>query len=103
MSDNYTYLLPADPAEDAAGDMEYTYDAPPVRLVRASEVAELQARLAAANARAWKAELTTAEWKAEWAERCRQLDAMRQHLAAANARAEAAEAKLAAAQGEVQS
>ena len=61
MSD-YTYIRPTDPAateveltealhvQAAPLDLEYTYDAPPVRLVRASEVAELRVRLDAAEA-----------------------------------------------------
>jgi len=61
MSD-YTYIRPTDPAATEAEltealhvqaaplDLEYTYDAPPVRLVRASEVAELRVRLDAAEA-----------------------------------------------------
>ena len=41
MSDDYTYLPPADPAE-AALDMEYTYDAPLIELVRPGELSALR-------------------------------------------------------------
>ena len=41
MSD-YTYLPPADPAESAL-DMEYTYDAPLIELVRPGELSALRA------------------------------------------------------------
>lgn len=43
MSDDYTYLPPEPPADAAALDMEYTYDAPLIELVRPGELSALRA------------------------------------------------------------
>ena len=111
MSD-YTYIRPTDPAATEAElteamyvqaaplDLEYTYDAPPVRLVRPSEVAELRAKLDAATQRAEAAEARALEEEAisyDIAAKAA-LDAQnwREELTVMRQRLDAAEAQLAA-------